>query len=90
MQIQAIHSLDFCFHFHLKTFVGTFILYPNYNMFFLVETNIFESKKNFLVVQSFGPKTNLKQPKTIKQKHSDNPCCPLIFLLNMYIKELFS
>jgi hypothetical protein len=38
-------------------------------MFFLVEINIFESKKNLLVVQSFGPKTNLKQPKTIKQKH---------------------
>jgi hypothetical protein len=63
MQIQAIHFLDFFFHFHFFSIMGTYILYPNYNMFFWVEINIFESKKNLLVVQSFWTENKFEATK---------------------------
>jgi hypothetical protein len=58
MQIQAIHSLDFCFGFIYFFNCGN-LLYPKYIIDFFVEI-IFESKNTILIFQFFGPKTNLK------------------------------
>jgi hypothetical protein len=62
MQIQTIHSLDFCFGFYYYFQLWGLILYPNYIIEFFVEI-IFESKNNILNFQYFWTKDKFEVAK---------------------------
>lgn len=65
LNANTSHSLFrflFWFSFYFSIVVS-YILYPNYNLLFLVEINIFESKKKLLVVQSFWTKNKFEAAK---------------------------
>jgi len=67
MQIQAIHSLNFCFSFHSFYFNYGDLYCTQITLYIFFVEIIFENEKNLLFSNLFRPKMNLKHLKNMLQ-----------------------
>jgi len=63
MQIQATHSLDFCFGFHSVFFNYMDLYFTQITLYIFLAEIICESEKNLLILQSFWTKNEFETPK---------------------------